>query len=104
MIRWSSIPGRAPMLLIAALCTGTMMTLTAQQPGGDAQRTTPSSSTSTPLLGPRLQAEWPRFEPSVAANNVSNNAALTSAARSHTFVFSTLALVIIGVIVLVLVL
>jgi hypothetical protein len=104
MIRWSNFPGRAPMLLIAALCTSTMAALAAQQPGGDAQRTTPASSTSTALPGPRLQAEWPRFEPGIAENTVSSNAALTSAARSHTFVFSTLALVIIGVIVLVLVL
>jgi hypothetical protein len=101
MIRWSRIPGRAPMVLIAALCAGT---LTAQQPDGDAQRAAQSRSTSTALPGPRLQAEWPRFEPSVGENNVANNAALTTAAARTTLVFSTVALVIIGIIVLVLIL
>jgi hypothetical protein len=89
------------MILIAALCTGTMTTLAAQQPSDGAQSAAQASSPSTALPGPRLRAEWPRFAPSVAANNASNSAFLAS---SHTFVFSTLALVIIGVIVLVLVL
>lgn len=101
MIRWSRIPGRAPMVLIAALCAGT---LTAQQPDGGAQQATQSRSTSTALPGPRLQAEWPRFEPTVGENTISNNAALTSAAARTTLVFSTVALVVIGIIVLVLVL
>ena len=98
----STITARAAMVLMAALCAGPM-TLAAQQPGGVAQSTPQTSSQNTVLPGPRLQAEWPRFEPAVAENNASPSA-LLAAGGSHTIVFSTLALVIIGVIVLVLVL
>lgn len=103
MNRRSSTPARAAMFLMAALCTGTMTTLAAQQPGAIAQGATQTSAPNTVLAGPRLRAEWPRFEPSVAENNASPSA-LLAAGGSHTIVFSTLALVIIGVIVLVLVL
>jgi hypothetical protein len=88
------------MIVIAALCTGTLTTLAAQQPTPVVQQ---PSSPNTALSGPRLQAEWPRYEPRVAENS-SSPSALAAAGGSHTIVFSTLALVIIGVIVLVLVL
>lgn len=99
MTRRSKSIGRGIMVVIAALCTATVTTLAAQQPTGVVQQ--PSSPNSA-LSGPRLQAEWPRYEPRVAEHT--SPAALAAAGGSHTIVFSTLALVIIGVIVLVLVL
>ena len=104
MMRPSSIANRAMMILVTALCTGATTTLAAQQPSGVARSAAQASSPSTVLSGPRLQPEWPRFEPRVAENNASNSALLASGGSNHTFVFSTLALVIIGVLVLVLVL
>jgi len=89
---------RRSLILIAALYTGTMATLAAQQPTAVVQQ-----SSSQNAAGPRLRAEWPRYEPQVAENTTSPSA-LAAAGGSHTIVFSTLALVIIGVIVLVLVL
>jgi hypothetical protein len=105
MKRWLSRTGRATMLLVGALCTGTTMRLAAQQPTGGAPSAAQTSSAPTPVLsGPRLKAEWPRFDPGATNENASNSALLAAAGGSHTIVFSTLALVIIGVIVLVLVL
>jgi hypothetical protein len=101
MRRPSSISNRAIMILVTALCTGAATTLVAQQPSGVARNAAQASSPSTVLSGPRLQPEWPRFEPRIAENNALNSASLSS---NHTFVFSTLALVIIGVLVLVLIL
>jgi hypothetical protein len=92
MMRWSNIPSRATMILFAALCTGTVTALPAQQPASASQS------------GPRLQAEWPRFEPVAAESKTSNSALLASGGSNHTFVFSTLALVIIGALVVILVL
>ena len=100
MMGRSSNTRGATMLLVAALCTGTMASLGAQQPTANAA---PTSAPSTVLAGPRLRAEWPRFEPRIGENNATTAAAV-AANSSHTIVFSTLALVIIGVIVLVLVL
>ena len=97
-MRWSNIAGRATMILVTALCTGAMTTLSAQEP------TIPAAQTSPVLSGPRLAPEWSRFEPSATESNATNSAALAAAGgRNHTFVFSTLALVIIGVLVVVLV-
>lgn len=100
MMGWSSSTRRATMMLVAALCTGTMTPLVSQQPTANAAQT---SAPSAVLSGPRLRAEWPRFEPRIGENNGTTTAAV-AANSSHTIVFSTLALVIIGVIVLVLVL
>jgi len=100
-MRWSNVAGRATMILITALCTGAMTTLAAQQPSRAVEQ---ARSTSPGLSGPRIAAEWSRFEPTVAESNTTNSAALAAGGRNHTFVFSTLALVLIGVLVLVLVL
>ena len=96
-MRWSTIAGRATMILVTALCTGAMTTLSAQEPNS------PAAQTSPVLSGPRLAPEWSRFEPSATESNATNSAALAAGGRNHTFVFSTLALVIIGVLVVVLV-
>lgn len=102
MIRWTNIPDRATMMLFAALCTGTVTALPAQQPSG-----TPRSAAQAPstvLSGPRVQPEWARFEPLTAESKTPNSALLASGGSNHTFVFSTLALVIIGALVVILVL
>ena len=102
MMRWSIIPDRATMILFVALCVGTVTALPAQQTTG-----TPRSAAQAPstvLSGPRLQPEWPRFEPLAAARKAPNSALLASGGSNHTFVFSTLALVIIGALVIILVL
>jgi hypothetical protein len=104
MVRWSSISNRAMILLVTALCSGAMTTLGAQQPSATAPSATPVSSPSTVLSGPRLKPEWPRFEPRVAESNATSSALLASGGSNHTFVFSTLTLVIIGVLVVLLVL
>ena len=105
MKRRSSRTGRATMMLVGALCTGTTMMLAAQQPTSSAPSAAQTNAAPTPVLsGPRLKAEWPRFDPGATKENTSSNAFLAAAGGSHTIVFSTLALVIIGVIVLVLVL
>lgn len=53
--------------------------------------------------GPRLTPEWPRFEPMVAPSRGAPRALFASGSDNHTFVFSTLALVLIGVVVVLLV-
>ena len=100
----SSVADRATLILVTALCIGATSTLAAQQPSGVAQSPSPASSPSTVLSGPRLKSEWPRFEARVAEGNASHSALLASANSNHTFVFSTVALVVIGVLILVLVL
>ena len=102
MKRWSNIPDRATMILVAALCTGAMTVLPAQQTSGTAPSGAQAPSRALP--GPRLQPEWPRFEPVVSVRQAPNSALLASGGSNHTFVFSTLALVIIGVLIVVLVL
>lgn len=102
MMRWSIIPDRATMILFAALCAGTVTALPAQQPAGASRSA--AQAPSTALSGPRLQPEWPRFEPVAAVSKTPNNALLASGGSNHTFVFSTLALVIIGALVVILVL
>jgi hypothetical protein len=97
MMRWSIIPDRATIILFAALCTGTVTALPAQQP---AAVQAPAAAVS----GPRLQPEWPRFEPLAVESKASNSALLASGGSNHTFVFSTLALVLIGALVVILVL
>lgn len=82
-------------MLVAALCVGATTIPAAQQPG----RVAPSAT----LSGPRLRAEWPRYDAGAAQTYATTSAAL-SGGKNHTFVFSTLALVIIGVLILVLVL
>ena len=104
MIRRSRIVDRATLILVTALCIGATRTLAAQQPSGVTQNPSQANSPSTVLSGPRLKPEWPRFEAPVAYGNASNSALLASANSNHTFVFSTVALVVIGVLILVLVL
>ena len=102
MMRWSTIPDRATMILVTALCAGAMTALPAQQITGAVPNA--AQAPSTVLSGPRMQPEWPRFEPVAAVRQAPNSALLASGGSNHTFVFSTLALVIIGVLVVVLVL
>jgi hypothetical protein len=102
MIRWSIVPDRATMLLFAALCTGAVTALPAQQTSATPRSAAQASSMV--LSGPRLQPEWARFEPVTAESNAPNSALLASGGSNHTFVFSTLALVIIGALVVILVL
>jgi hypothetical protein len=104
MIRRSSFVDRATLILVTALCIGATRTLAAQQPSGVAQSPSQASAPSTVLSGPRLKPEWSRFEAPVADGNAPNSALLASANSNHTFVFSTVALVVIGVLILVLVL
>ena len=102
MIRWLTTVDRAARIVVTALCIDIagMTPLAAQQEGSAAQARSPST---TLLAGPRLKPDWPRFEPRIAASSTSARPLLASGGDNHTFVFSTLALVLIGVIVLLLV-
>jgi hypothetical protein len=104
MIRQSRVVDRATLILVTALCIGATRMLAAQQPSGVKLGPSQASFPSTVLSGPRLKPEWPRFEAPVAEGNAPNLALLASANSNHTFVFSTVALVVIGVLILLLVL
>jgi hypothetical protein len=87
---------RTILLGVLLATAGTTTRLAAQQPGAPGR-----VMESTSLSGPRLRAEWPRFDPTESSTLV--RPLLASGGSDHTFVFSTLALVLIGVIVLLLV-
>jgi hypothetical protein len=97
---------RVATILIALSCAAAVTPLLAQQ-APDAARVTETGSAqasapSTALPGPRLSPQFQRFEPSVAPSNASGSSSL-AAAGQHTFVFSTLALVLIAVIIVLLI-
>jgi hypothetical protein len=77
-------------LLGVLLATAGMTRLAAQQPGAPAP-----VMESTSLSGPRLRAEWPRFEPAVAERS----AVLASALTENRRLLTTLVFVLVGVIV-----
>lgn len=95
-------------IVLLFLCTAGVTTLRAQQ----ASRATPATQGGTPratatsaaAAGPRLTPAWPRFEASVSDRSTAARSPLASSGDSHTLTFSTLALVIIGAVVLLLVL
>ena len=90
---------RAARILITVLSAAGATRLAAQQ----ADRPTPTvvgaateaNAPSTSWLGTRLPLEVPRLEPTVAASRALRSA-LFDGGDNHTFVFSTLALVLIG--------
>jgi len=103
--RWSSAD-RAARIVITVFCTAGLPTLAAQQAGlgrGTEGNAAQATSPGTSLPGPRLNPEWAPFEPRVAASTATGRSLLASGGDNHTFVFSTLALVLIGVIVVLLV-
>ena len=96
---------RVVTVLVVALCAMALPSLAAQQvsvpPSAARANVAPASAASTPLPGPRLQPEWRRYEPSVSDSTASGNGSTMSSGR-HTIVISTLALVLIVVIVVLL--
>ncbi len=92
---------RAVRIIITVLCTAGATTLGAQQAGGLAQpqptarAVAQASSQDVSGFGPRLPLEVAPFEPSVA-DRAASPSPLFDGGDNHTFVFSTLALVLIG--------
>jgi len=105
MLRWPCSADRSAIILVSALCAG-VTPLAAQQttslaPAARAS-TTPASTPSAPLLGPRVQPEYRSFQPSVADSSVSGRASSMAGGR-HTIVLSTLSLVLIVIIIVLLI-
>jgi hypothetical protein len=96
MIRRPTVLRVATILLVVLSTAGTKL-LPAQQPG-----LAPVVHGSL-LSGPRLKPELRSFEPSFADSRTAALPLLASSGSNHTFVFSTLALVLIGVIIVLLV-
>lgn len=98
---------RVAVILIAMSCAAAVTPVLAQQ-APDAARVTETSSAqasapSTAQPGPRLSPQFQRFEPSVAPSNASGSSSLAAAEGTHTIVISTLALVLIAVIIVLLI-
>jgi hypothetical protein len=107
MIRWIGIPDRAATILLTVLCTAGITPLAGQQAGGPMRaiegNAAQATVSSAALPGPRLKPEPLPFEPGFAGSSASARLMLASSGDNHTFVFSTLALVLIGVIIVLLV-
>ena len=96
MNRWLSIADRAARVAITALCLHAAGTTLAAQERSAVR----VSSPSTPLLGPRLKPEWPRSESTVADTSASLRLWRASGDDRHGSTLSTLALVLIVIVVL----
>ena len=97
---------RVATILLAVLCTAGTTQLLAQQPilaPVMEGRIPQASAPGAPLPGPRLAPELRSYEPTFADNRATAQPLLASEGSNHTFVFSTLSLVLIGVIVVLLV-
>lgn len=97
MIRRLTVPNRVATIL-CVLCAAGTTPLIAQQPGP-----APVMEGRIPLSGPRLGPEMRPFEPSFADSRATALPLLAGEGKNHTFVFSTLALVLIGIIIVLLV-
>jgi hypothetical protein len=92
---------RAVRIMITVLCTAGAATLGAQQVGSVTQPQPAARAVAQAIsqdvsgLGPRLPLEVAPFEPSVA-DRAASPSPLFDGGDNHTFVFSTLALVLIG--------
>ena len=98
---------RATAILLAVWCIAAVAPLPAQQ-ALDSARVVPASTAqasapTAPAPGPRLAPRFERGEPSLAPSNSSVASPLAVQGGRHTIVISTLALVLIVVIVVLLV-
>jgi len=93
---------RTAAILIAVSCVAAVTPLLAQQ-AQDAVRAPGTSTSSTTLPGPRLSPEFQRFEPGLTPSDAPAGSSALVAAGSHTIVISTLALVLIAVIIVLLI-
>lgn len=98
---------RTALILIGVLCVAAATPLAAQQASDSARAAVttaaPASPTSTTLPGPRVSApQFQSYEPTLARSSASEHSSL-ALAGSHTIVISTLALVLIVIIVVLLV-
>jgi hypothetical protein len=104
MIRRLTVSNGIAMIALALLSAAGTTPLVAQQPGVVVEGRTPqASSPGAPLSGPRLRPELRSYEPSFDDNRATARPLLATEGSNHTFVFSTLALVLIGVIIVLLV-
>jgi len=94
---------RVATILLAVLCTAGTTPLRGQQPILVMDGRSPQASApGVQLPGPRLPPELRSYEPSFGDSRATALPLLASGSDNHTFVFSTLALVLIGVIVVLL--
>ena len=108
MMHWSSTAGRVALILVAVLSAAAATPTAAQQAAQQAPGTGPTAegasawpaASSAPLPGPRLSPEFPRVEPSIEERST---IARPVPPAQNTIVISTLALVLIAVIVTILV-
>jgi hypothetical protein len=85
------------LMLFSLLCMSAVTVLSAQQ----AAKAVPAlAQASVTAAGPRIQAAWPRYEPSAQTSAVRTYASSSAADLndSHTLVFSTLGLIVVGVV------
>lgn len=96
------VPARLAAIL-ATLCATALSPLAAQGPDSTRAATADTSratAPSTSLSGPRVQAKWQRYEPSLAPR--ASERALPQEGETHTIKLTTLAIILIAVIVLLL--
>lgn len=99
------------LILIAVLCAAAVTPLKGQQspdsarvaPASAVPTSAPQASSSNTTLGPRLSPQFQRVEPRLAPSTASEGSSLALAAGQHTIVFSTLALVLAVIIIVLLV-
>jgi len=89
----------AAMIVIAMSGAASVTPLLAQQ----VQSSPTASAPSATLRGPRLSAEFQRYEPAFARRDASASSSVAVAQGSHTIVISTLALVLIIVLIVLLI-
>jgi hypothetical protein len=104
MTRCLAVSNRVAMIALVVLSAAGTTPLVAQQPRLTVDGRTPQGSSSgAPLSGPRIRPELRSYEPSLGDSRATARPLLATEGKNHTFVFSTLALVLIGVIVVLLV-
>ena len=98
---------RSALILTAVALAAAVTPLPAQQ-ALDSARVVPASpapavSPSTTLPGPRVSPRFQSFEPRLAPSSVSRESSVAAQGGQHTIVFSTLALVLAVIIIVLLV-
>lgn len=86
------------LMLFSLFCISAVTVLSAQQAAKAAPALAQASVTAA---GPRMEAAWPRYEPSASQSSAVRTYANSNAADlndSHTLVFSTLGLILVGVV------
>ena len=99
---------RSILALAAVLCAAPLTVSAAQQAPEAALVAAPAapaqvSAPDTPLSGPRVAPQFQRAEPTLAPSNAADRSALKTFHKKDTIVLSTLALVLVVVIIVLLV-